>query len=166
MYISQDPIRLKGGHYLYSFVKNANRYLAPLGLTFEELAKERERRRLPIAGSQTDKSTLAKLEIDRNSYYGVNKGDQNPKTEITLEKVNAITKTHAEADATQKAINGCKIGSAKTAVLWVDRDPCPSCGKNGGLRSLARNLGVEELIVHPPSGTKTYKPNMLIKKIL
>ena len=44
MYISQDPIRLKGGYYLYSFVKNANRYLDPLGLTFEELAKERERR--------------------------------------------------------------------------------------------------------------------------
>ena len=31
--------------------------------------------------------------------------------------------------------------------MWVDRPACDSCGLYGGLRSLARNLGVDELIV-------------------
>jgi deoxycytidylate deaminase len=158
MYLSQDPIRLRGGFCLYNYTKNTNKYIDALGLSFDDLAKERERRNLPIAGSENDKSTVAKLEIGDKSYYGVNKGDQHPKTSMTLEKINAITVTHAEADAVQQAINAGEKGSAKTAILWVDRDPCPSCGKNGGLRSLARNLGVDELIVHSPSETRKYTP--------
>lgn len=31
-YISQDPIRLKGGNYLYSYVHNVNDWIDPLGL--------------------------------------------------------------------------------------------------------------------------------------
>ena len=44
------------------------------------------------------------------------------------------------------------------AEMWVDRPACDSCGLYGGLRSLARNLGVDELIVHGPDGTYRYTP--------
>lgn len=68
------------------------------------------------------------------------------------------TIAHAEAEATQKAVDAGISGTAKKADLFIDRDPCDACGKNGGLRSLARNLGVDELAVHSPSGTTIVKP--------
>jgi hypothetical protein len=42
--------------------------------------------------------------------------------------------------------------------MWVDRPACDSCGLYGELRSLARNLGVDELIVHGTDGTYRYTP--------
>jgi len=60
--------------------------------------------------------------------------------------------------AVQNAINEGMKGSSKKAEMWVDRDLCDACGKYNGVGSLARELGVEEIIVHSPSGTYTFKP--------
>jgi hypothetical protein len=125
---------------------------------FAELAQRRQALGLPPAGAADDAATLSRLEINGQSFDGINSGLQNPKTPITLERVNAQTKTHAEAEAVQKAINGGMKGTVKQAEMWVDRDPCAACGESGGLRSLARNLGVDELVVHSPSGSQTFTP--------
>jgi deoxycytidylate deaminase len=77
---------------------------------------------------------------------------------MTLERVNAQTLTHAEGDAVQQAVNAGMKGTATRAEMWVDRDPCGACGQSGGFRSLARNLGVDELVVHSPSGTQVVTP--------
>jgi len=130
----------------------------PVPAIKKKLEKERERLKLPKAGSHDDVSTLAILKINGKEYRGINSSAQDPKTKITLKKVNAITKTHAEAEAVQKAIDDGAAGTAEDAELFVDRDPCKSCGPSGGLRSLARNLGVKRLTVHSPSGTKTFEP--------
>jgi hypothetical protein len=49
-------------------------------------------------------------------------------------------------------------GKVKSVEMWVDRDPCKACGVNNGIGSLARELGVEEIIVHSPLGTQKFYP--------
>jgi MafB19-like deaminase len=122
------------------------------------LADRRKKLGLPPAGSLDDNATLAKLEINGQSFDGINSSLQDPRTNITLERVNAQTKTHAEAEAVQKAVDSGMKGTTSQAEMWVDRDPCAACGESGGLRSLARNLGVDKLIVHSPSGTQIFAP--------
>lgn len=129
----------------------------PGGKDFADVAAERKRLALPAAGSNGDTSTVAKLKIDGKSYYGVNSSNQNPKTPITL-TANAQTKTHAEAEVVQKAINDGKKGKADSVEMWVDRDACSSCGIYNGIGSLARELGAKEIIVHSPSGTHVFTP--------
>jgi len=119
---------------------------------WESLEKRRTSQGQAPAGTPADEATFARLEIDGAAFDGVNSGIQNPKTKITLERVNAQTKLHAEGEAVQKAIDAGKYGKAQVAEMWVDRPPCTSCGPKGGLRSLARNLGVKRLIVHYPGG--------------
>ncbi|WP_198409040.1 deaminase [Fibrella aestuarina] len=124
---------------------------------FDDVAAERKRLSLPPAGSATDDATVSKIKIGNDEFYGANSKYQKPKTKVTL-KANAQTKTHAEAEAVQKAINAGKKGTAKEAEMWVDRDACDACGKYNGIGSLARELGVEKITVHSPSGTKVYYP--------
>jgi pyruvate/2-oxoglutarate dehydrogenase complex dihydrolipoamide acyltransferase (E2) component len=123
----------------------------------DDLAAERQRLKLAPAGSATDDATVAKIKIGDDEFYGVNSKYQAPKTKVEG-KVNAQTKTHAEGQAVQKAIDAGKKGTAKEAEMWVDRDACDSCGKYNGIGSLARELGVEKITVHSPSGTKVYYP--------
>ena len=119
---------------------------------FDELAKYRQSLGLPLSGSQADKSTIAKLEIDGQSFFGINKSDNPYPHEIKF-NVNPITKTHAEADAFQQAYDaGIKSGKAR---LIVDRDLCAACGLRGGVNSMAWQLGIEELEIIAPSGSKT-----------
>jgi RHS repeat-associated protein len=125
---------------------------------WKALSKERTRQGVPPAQHPADEATFAQLEIDGAAFEGRNSALQEPKTPITLERVNAQTKTHAEAEAVQKALNAGKYGKAQVAEMWVDRAPCSSCGKFGGLRSLARNLGVQKLIVHTPEGSIVVTP--------
>ena len=123
------------------------------------LANRREELGLPPANTHAgQKSTLAVLQVNGEIYDGINAGLQDPKSVMTLDKVNPITIKHAEADAVQAAINDGAQGTASTAEMWVDQDPCKACGVNSGLRSLARNLGVDRLIVNSPSGTAIYTP--------
>ena len=63
-------------------------------------------------------------------------------------RVNAITKTHAEADAFQQALNSG--ATSKYAQIFVDRDLCLACGQNGGVASMAKQLGIETLEINTP----------------
>ena len=71
---------------------------------FQELADYREQLGLPPAGSETDRSTIAKLEIDGVTFFGINSSSNPTQRQITL-RVNPISRTHAEADAFQQAFN-------------------------------------------------------------
>lgn len=119
---------------------------------FNELAEYRQRLGLPPAGSETDKSTIAKIEIAGQSFFGINSGSNPNSRQITL-NVNPITKTHAEADAFQQVADaGIRGGKAR---LIVDRDLCAACGIRGGVNSMAWQLGIEELEIITPNGSKT-----------
>jgi MafB19-like deaminase len=116
---------------------------------FQELAAYREQLSLPPAGSETDRDTVAKLEIGGMVFFGVNSSSNPTRRQITL-RVNPISRTHAEADALQQAYDlGIRGGKAR---LIVDRDLCRACGQNGGVKGMARQLDIEELEVISPSG--------------
>jgi hypothetical protein len=121
------------------------------GLTdvFQDLAEYRRQLGLPIAGSESDRSTVAKLEIGDKSFFGINSSSNPNPRPITL-RVNPISRSHAEADALQQAFDaGVRGGRAR---LVVDRDLCRACGQNGGVKGMARQLDLEQLEVISPSG--------------
>ena len=113
-------------------------------LIFEELAKYRQKLGLPPAGSEDDRTTIAKLEMGGGVFFGISAGSNPNRTKITL-KVNPISRTHAEADAFQQAFDAQLRGGR--ARLTVDRDLCRACGQNGGVKGMARQLGIEEIEV-------------------
>ncbi len=116
---------------------------------FQELAAYREQLNLPPAGSETDRDTVAKLEIGGMVFFGVNSSSNPTIRQITL-RVNPISRTHAEADAFQQAYDlGIRGGKAR---LVVDRDLCRACGQNGGVKGMARQLDLEEIEIISPSG--------------
>jgi hypothetical protein len=78
---------------------------------------------------------------------------QNPKAEITM-KINAQTEAHVA----QQVIDAGLKSSAKTVEMFLDRDPCTACGAKNGIGSIAREIGVDEIVVHSPNETKTYTP--------
>jgi MafB19-like deaminase len=126
------------------------------GLTdvFRELAEYRQQLGLPIAGSESDRTTVAKLEIGERGFFGISSGSNPNPRRITL-KVNPISRTHAEADALQQAFDaGIRGGRAR---LIVDRDLCRACGQNGGVKGMAKQLDLEELEVISPSGREVIK---------
>ena len=116
---------------------------------FQDLAEYRQELGLPIAGSESDRSTVAKLEIGERSFFGVNSSSNPNPRSITL-KVNPISRSHAEADAMQQAFDARVRGGR--GRLIVDRDLCRACGQNGGVKGMARQLDLEELEVISPSG--------------
>jgi hypothetical protein len=124
----------------------------------EVLAARRGELGIPAAGAPGDNATLSLLRIGDRSFEGINRGLQAPPTAMSLERVNAQTLTHAEADVVQQAVNAGLAGTARTAEMVIDRAPCLACGQYGGLRSLARNLGVDELRVSWPGGQQTFTP--------
>jgi RHS repeat-associated protein len=105
--------------------------------------------------AQQGSGTLVELEIDPGTYSGKNAHT----TPITL-RVNAQTVTHAEAEAFQKALNAHITG--KEATIYVGRNFCGACGRNGGVAGLARQLGIERLTVYSPEtlpvGGVTFNP--------
>jgi hypothetical protein len=126
------------------------------GLTdvFQELADYRKQLGLPPAGIESDRTTIAKLEIGDSSFFGISSGSNPNRRRITL-RVNPISRTHAEADALQQAFDaGLRGGRAR---LIVDRDLCRACGQNGGVKGMARQLDLEELEVLSPSGREVIK---------
>lgn len=95
-------------------------------------------------GGEPNGGVLARLDVGGQSFYGINAHGQN----ITL-SVNAITKSHAEADVFQQAANaGISGGRAR---LFVDADLCQACNLNGGVRSMARQLGLQSVEVITPT---------------
>jgi MafB19-like deaminase len=116
---------------------------------FRELTEYRQMLGLSSAGSESDRATVAKLEIGDESFFGVNSNNNPIRRKITL-TVNPISRTHAEADAFQQAFDlGFRGGRAR---LTVDRDLCRACGQNGGVKGMARQLNLDEIEIISPSG--------------
>ena len=115
---------------------------------FDDLAAYRRQQGMPIAGSAEDKHTAAKLIIGDNVYYGRNgHGKQNKVTSVFT--VNPQTATHAEGDVFYQAKMAGNTNT--TAVLITDRCACRACGFNGGIRSLAKQMGITDLTIVSPS---------------
>jgi MafB19-like deaminase len=116
---------------------------------FQELAEYRAQLGLPSAGSEGDRATIAKLEINGVAFFGINSSSNPSRRQITL-TVNPISRTHAEADAFQQAFDlGFRGGRVR---LTVDRDLCRACGQNGGVKGMARQLDLDEIEIISPSG--------------
>jgi RHS repeat-associated protein len=111
----------------------------------DDLAAYRSSRGLPPAGSADDVYTAARLDVRGRSFYGRNADD----IAVNI-RVNAQTRTHAEASVFQQAKNAQVSG--RTGTLYVDRPLCSSCGDYGGLGSLMRGAGVDRLYVVTPKG--------------
>ena len=94
---------------------------------------------------------LPKVWNRAGKLFGINAHGQ----DISL-KINAISRSHAETDAFQQAFNAGAIGGR--ARLTVDRALCVSCGQNGGVVGLARQLGLEELEIFTPGAIRFIKP--------
>ncbi|PWQ99702.1 polymorphic toxin-type HINT domain-containing protein, partial [Leucothrix arctica] len=107
---------------------------------------------LPAAGSPSDRSTLAMMNVGGKKIFGINAHGQQ------VSGVNAISKTHAEIDVLNQIKQyGINVrGSSLT--LHVDRDPCKACGQNGGIKSMAMQLGIKKLTVISPSGSLVIRP--------
>jgi MafB19-like deaminase len=120
-----------------------------MSIDFQELVKYRQEIGLPPAGSAENKATVAQLEIAGSVFFGINSGSNPQRRSITL-RVNPISRTHAEADAFQQAYD-VGLGGGR-AHLIVDRDLCRAYGQNGGVKGMAKQLGLEEIEVISPSG--------------
>ena len=84
---------------------------------FQDLAEYGQELGLPIAGSESDRSTVAKLEIGERSFFGVNSSSNPNPRSITL-KVNPISRSYAKADALQQAFDaGVRGGKARLVAI-------------------------------------------------
>lgn len=145
----QDVIEKRDSNLITSAMAESLKGGSGLTDVFQDLAEYRRQLGLPLAGSESDRSTVAKLEIGDKSFFGVNSSSNPNPRAITL-KVNPISRSHAEADALQQAFDaGVRGGRAR---LVVDRDLCRACGQNGGVKGMARQLDLEEPEVISPSG--------------
>lgn len=112
----------------------------------EDLASMR--RSLGMAPNQ---GVLARLDVNGSVFYGISAHGQ----DVTM-YVNAISRTHAEADAFQQALNaGARSGRV---ILYVDKPLCMPCGRNGGVGSMGRAIGADEVIVVTPRGVDFIRP--------
>lgn len=114
---------------------------------FEDLARYREEQGMPVAGSSGDKCTAGKLKIGDNEYYGRNgHGKHNEVKSIFT--VNPQTATHAEGDLFYQAKMAGETSTS--AILITDRRACRACGYNGGIRSMAKQMGITDLTIVSP----------------
>jgi RHS repeat-associated protein len=104
---------------------------------------------LNLSPSSPGSATLSRLDVGGQSFYGISAHGQG----ITM-NVNAISATHAEADAFQQAINAGV--QANTGTLFIDnvKGLCAACGTNGGVKSMMNGLGLDSLTVVTPKGTQ------------
>lgn len=79
-----------------------------------DLSRYRQQHGLSETGSVGDADTVAKMVVGENDFYGVNRGLQTPKANITM-RINAQTKQHAEAHAAQQVIDAGLKGKFKMA---------------------------------------------------
>jgi RHS repeat-associated protein len=93
--------------------------------------------------------TLVRLDLGPYSFYGINAHGQ-----LFTLRANAYTRTHAEGDAFQQAANA-GVRGVRHARLFTDRPLCGGCGRSGGVKSLARQLGINYVEVTTPQGSHT-----------
>ena len=126
---------------------------------FQDLADYRKRKKMPEAGSENDDSTAAKLIIGDNEYYGKNAGQT--KADVIEELiVNPQTATHAEGDVFYQAKTKKDGVNSTKATIILDRYPCKSCGINGGIRGMAKQLGITDLTIVTPSRVVKFNPQI------
>jgi hypothetical protein len=113
----------------------------------DSLARFRQQRGLPPAGAADDASTVARLDIGSESFYGVNAHD-----EAINVVANAQSRTHAEGQAFQRGAGSLEASGETRGVLYVDRELCRACGDFGAVRSMTEQLGLLHLDVYTPSG--------------
>jgi hypothetical protein len=116
---------------------NAVRPLADLAMFRAELGLE-----LPTAGA----TTLSRLDVGGESFYGIS-GHGQP---ITF-PVNAVSRTHAEADAFQQAINAGV--NSRTGTLYIDNvnGLCGYC-TSSGIKSMMNASGISSLKIVTSKG--------------
>ena len=125
--------------------------VAAEGADFAAHAAMRADLGLPAMGTEGS-GALARLEAGGQEFWGINAHGQ----PVAPLSVNAISATHAEADAFAQAARAGVNGG--TGRLVVDRALCPACGTFGAVRSMAGQLGLESLEVVTPAGTSTIVP--------
>lgn len=107
---------------------------------------------LPIAGSIDDTHTVAYLEHNGTKYFSRNAHGE------TVTGVNIISSTHAEVGVLAQLQKTNIDVTGQKLLLYVDRTPCKACGQNGGIRTMVRQLGLDELEVIGPEGSIIIKP--------
>ncbi|SHL82630.1 MafB19-like deaminase [Anaerocolumna jejuensis DSM 15929] len=113
---------------------------------------------MPVAGSVDDKHTAAKLIFGDNEYYGHNGHGMQDEVKGAF-SVNAQTATHAEGLAFYNAKTSGVEGTS--ATLITDRPACASCGYYGGIRSMAKDMGINDLtVVSPNNAPITFNPQV------
>jgi hypothetical protein len=130
-------------------------------------------RNMPLRSVHPDDAqTLALLQADDTEFIGVNSGSQPaeaPRLDNPYGGVGAVTPTHAEGDALNQLarsrgttpVAGSPWGSTGgrrggSAVMYVDRDPCPYyCGAYG-VQRMRQAAGLDELFVHSPGGVRRF----------
>lgn len=97
-------------------------------------------------GMPPGEGAVARLDIGGQSFYGNSAHD----LPVDIAPLNAISRSHAEAHVFQQAKNA-RV-SSRQAVMFVDRPLCMPCGAYGGVGSMMRSIGVEDLFVNTPDG--------------
>ncbi|WP_313254434.1 RHS repeat-associated core domain-containing protein [Stenotrophomonas sp.] len=169
-FLVQDPLGLLTSINLYGYGKNSLAWVDPLGLSagsaWESIAFFRDQNgllsvadedMLALGGVKNSQNTIALLKVGDREFIGMNSRIQNPKNPFTAGSINNITKFHAEGNAAQQAVDAGMVGKARVAEMWVDRDLCHACGPSNGVGSLAKALGLDEILVHSPSGSRVFK---------
>jgi len=99
--------------------------------------------------------TLSRLDVEgQQPIYGISAHGQ----DVTL-RVNPISRTHAETDALQQLANRGG-GQGGRATMYIDHPNgmCAGCGRNGAVRSMARQAGLSEITVVWPGGSRVIVP--------
>ncbi len=121
---------------------------------FKTLAGWRTDLKIPPVGTpEGDAVTTALLEIQDQFWIGSRFKGRSPNDPSGMHPAlnpNAITRQHAEADAFNQA--AWAGSTAERALLTVDRELCGACGTRGGVKSMAKALGIKELTIVTPSG--------------
>jgi hypothetical protein len=75
------------------------------------------------------------------------------------ERVNPISRTHAETDVLQQLSNlGGANGAKETTYIDYPGGLCGACGRSGAVLSMARQVGLGELRVVWPGGSTVLRP--------
>jgi hypothetical protein len=131
----------------------------------DRMAAGRQRMGMALLGTaEGDGQVLAKVIVDRRVAWGRNKLAREAEPVYVLKRPNIASLEHAEGEA----LNGLALRRISTqgrrATLITDVEPCDWCGRNGGINSLAWQLGLKELDIISPSGRrflKVYEPGTL-----
>jgi hypothetical protein len=140
---------------------------------YEQLGQLRRELGLPNTGVRETDGVLTLLEVNGRRFYGINNwaasDDAAKAAFINAEFRNPVTgnvphrvvANHAEGDVFLQAfLAGQRGGHGR---LYIDSTMCGFCGRSGGVRGMARGLGLDSLEVFEqlPNGSIRRIPNLL-----